>query len=1080
MIIRAWKKGRFVSLPAGVLAVVLARSIPGRLHAEQSFLLRFFPGFYAPLDNSNLTPGFTGTAGIDWRFLPFMGASLQGGYLNAPIIGGGSAQVLDVHLGPVFFWRPLSRFSLEADAGGGLYSASRNESSISGISFGGRLAAVYHITPALSAGIYGAYRQYAYTPEPFINSVSAGLGISLNLTEAFSRETRIRADTLNRQFVFPVSYSWYNENPFATVKITNNEKVDITRIRTSFYLERYMSQPKLCGVTSSLKPGESVEIPISAFFNESVMSLTESIVANAKIIVEYRALGQNKQADIPMELPIFHRNAMSWDDDRRASSFVSARDPSVQWFSRYVSSMVQNRQRPQIQRNIQVALGMFESLNIYGINYIIDPSSSYIELSGNSSSLDSLNYPYQTLMYRGGDCDDLAILFSSLMESAGIETAFLTIPGHIYMAFDLGLTEEEARKSFYAPEELIFHGGKVWVPLEITIPKEGFYRAWRIGAKEWRDADRRGAAAIYPMHASWEIYPPVSVPGAASRIALPSENTVAEAFDRSINAWVSAQIRPQVQSYEEQLARREDPEIRNRLGVLYGSYGMLGKAQEQFAIAARNGNEDGWLNLGNAAFLEQRYRDSIWYSQRVLQDDPENPVAMLALARSYYEENNFSSSDRWYAEIQIRDPALARDYAYLGSFFENRGRGFSLSDRLTTAPWALGGNSYAGLRTRTLEALSAEPAPRIGGLASTLSFTGARTDEMSFEMISAPSLAVQIESGSLTESRLPVPVETALLEPEEIIAAAAAERDAGQAEASRQPQALLSEPLTLVLPQFAAGDTGTGTVVPAERPKPEEIEPGPKPEALEPKPITVAEEDKTDSDPPAASPGPEPAPAAQQPVIVAETPQPVAEPDALPLQDIFLRRDTVLAEAKPEIEKATVPALAETPQPAVEAPIPAAQQPSALAETPQPAVETPVPAVQRPAIVVETPQSAVETSAPIAQQPSALAETPQPTVEAPVHILPASAAEAPAALPPETTVSAIEQKAEIPAAEQKSETLPQEVTPLQEAPLSLESPGSLTERPPMRKRLPRAFIAGIGALCAAALLAIAGLKRRKK
>ncbi|MDR1047317.1 MAG: hypothetical protein LBL64_06040, partial [Treponema sp.] len=804
MIIRKWKKGRFVSLPAGFLAVFLALSTPGRLHAEQSFLLRFFPGFYAPLDNRNLTPGFTGTAGLDWRFLPFMGVSLQGGYLNAPVIGGGSVQVLDARLGPVFFWRPLSRFSLEADAGGGLYSASWNESSISGISFGGALAAVYHITPALSAGVYGAYRQYAYSPEPFINSVSAGLGISLNLTEALSRETRIRADTLNRQFVFPVSYSWYNENPFATVKITNNEKVDITRIQTSFYLERYMSQPKLCNVTSSLKPGESVEVPVSAFFNESVMSLTENIVANAKIIVEYRALGQNKQADIPMELPIFHRNAMSWDDDRRASSFVSARDPSVQWFSRYVSSMVQNRQRPQIQRNIQVALGMFESLNAYGINYIIDPSSSYIELSENSSSLDNLNYPYQTLMYRGGDCDDLSILFSSLMESAGIETAFLTIPGHIYMAFDLGLTEEEARKSFYAPEELIFHGGKVWVPLEITIPKEGFYRAWRIGAKEWRDADQRGTAAIYPMHASWEIYPPVSVPGAASRVALPPENTVAEAFDKSIDAWVSAQIRPQVQSYEEQLARREDPEIRNRLGVLYGSYGMLGKAQEQFAIAARNGSEDGWLNLGNVAFLEQRYRDSIWYSQRVLRDDPENPVAMLSLARSYYEENNFSSSDGWYAAVQSRDPALARDYAYLGSFFENRGRGFSLSDRLTTAPWALGGGSYTGLRTRTLEALSTEPVPRIGGLASTLSFTGGRTAGMPLEMISPPSLAVQIESGSLAESRRPAPAETAPLEPAEIIAAAAAEQAAGQAAAPRQPQPLLSEPLALALPQFAA------------------------------------------------------------------------------------------------------------------------------------------------------------------------------------------------------------------------------------------------------------------------------------
>ncbi|MDR2303677.1 MAG: hypothetical protein LBE10_03720, partial [Treponema sp.] len=1005
MIIRKWKKRRFVSLSIGFLAVFLSLSTPGRLHAEQSFLLRVFPGFYAPLDNSNLTPGFTGTAGFDWRFLPFMGVSIQGGYLNAPVRESGSAQVFDVHLGPVFFWRPLSRFSLEADAGGGLYSASWNESRISGISFGGRLAAVYHITPALSAAVYGGYRQYAYSPEPFINSINAGLGISLNLTEAFSRETRIRVDTLDRQFVFPVSYAWYNENPFATVKITNGEKVDITHVQTSFYLERYMSQPKLCNVTASIKPGESVEIPVSAFFNESVMSLRENIVANAKIIVEYRALGQNKRADIPMELPIFHRNAMSWDDDRRASSFVSARDPSVQWFSRYVSSMVQNRQRPQIQRNIQIALGMFESLNAYGINYIIDPSSSYIELSENSSSLDSLNYPYQTLMYRGGDCDDLSILFSSLMESAGIETAFLTIPGHIYMAFDLGLTEEEARKSFYASEELIFHEGKAWVPLEITIPKEGFYRAWRIGAKEWRDADQRGAAAIYPMHASWAIYPPVSVPGAVSRVVLPLENIVAGAFDKSIDTWVSAQIRPRVQAYEEQLARREDPEIRNRLGVLYGSYGMLGKAQEQFAIAARNGSEDGWLNLGNVAFLEQRYRDSIWYSQRVLRDDPENPLAMLTLARSYYEENNFSSSDKWYAEVRNRDPAMARDYTYLGSFFENRGRGFSLSDRLTTVPWASGGSSYAGLGTKTFEALPAEPAPGIRGLSSTLSFRRAQTAGESLEVISAPSLAVQIESGSLAESRRSDPVETAPLMPEEIIAAAAAEQNAGQAAAAapRQPQTALSEPLAMVLPRLTVGDTGTDARVPAERPKPEEIDPGLKHEALEPKPIIIMKKDRTDSEPPSASSGPDPVqqpaviaetpqsvpetpvptvqqpavvteaprpapetpvPAAQQPAVVAETPQPAptatVEADVLPLQDIFLDQDIAPAEAKLESEKPAVPALTETPRPAPETPVPAVRQPAVVAEAPRPAPEAPVPASQQPAEVSEAqPEPAV-------------------------------------------------------------------------------------------------------------------------
>jgi transglutaminase-like putative cysteine protease len=52
-------------------------------------------------------------------------------------------------------------------------------------------------------------------------------------------------------------------------------------------------------------------------------------------------------------------------------------------------------------------------------------------LSEEAGIPDSLNYPYQTLFYRGGDCDDLSILFCSLMESLGVASAFITVPGHI-------------------------------------------------------------------------------------------------------------------------------------------------------------------------------------------------------------------------------------------------------------------------------------------------------------------------------------------------------------------------------------------------------------------------------------------------------------------------------------------------------------------------------------------------------------------------------------------------------------------------------------------------------------------------
>jgi hypothetical protein len=268
---------------------------------------------------------------------------------------------------------------------------------------------------------------------------------------------------------------------------------------------------------------------------------------------------------------------MSWDDDRRAASFVSARDPAAVLFARYTESIMRKHLRPEVPPNVQYALALFEALNIYGINYIIDPSSSYISMSEDASALDSLNYPYQTLFYRGGDCDDLSILFCSLLEVLNIDTAFVTVPGHIYMAFDTGIRREEGggrkeevgRRSlgeagtaeaalkeqsstllpppFSLPSLsslLIEHDGKYWMPVEITIPSEGFTQAVRVGAREWHgaavtlEANQTGKAEpgmLYPMRDSWKLYPPVSVPGAGERLpSLPAEPALVKAIEDSL------------------------------------------------------------------------------------------------------------------------------------------------------------------------------------------------------------------------------------------------------------------------------------------------------------------------------------------------------------------------------------------------------------------------------------------------------------------------------------------------------------------------------------------------------------------
>jgi hypothetical protein len=397
---------------------------------------------------------------------------------------------------------------------------------------GGGIRAEFHLLPSLSLYAGGEYTVHAFSDSP-LNIFNLKAGIRLNLSEIMGGEARLRGEKIEQQRVFPVSYAWYRDNPAATVRITNNEPNTVTDVNLSLFMDRYMGQPEPFATIPRLAPGESVDVPVTALFNEVMLSLTENVNANGQVLMSYRSLGARKETDFAVQMPVYHRNALNWDDDRRAASFVSARDPAVRLFARYVASIADGLPDNGLPRNVRYAAALFEALAAYGVNYVIDPASSFVELSENASAVDSLNYPYQTLYYRGGDCDDLSILYCSLLEVLGIDTAFITIPGHIYTAFDIG-AENSAFNTWQ--DDLIEHNGRLWMPVEITVPGEGFYNAWRIGAREWeQSAERIAIRAIYPMRESWLTYPPVTVPEAGDRLPdLPEEGEVVRRFTETL------------------------------------------------------------------------------------------------------------------------------------------------------------------------------------------------------------------------------------------------------------------------------------------------------------------------------------------------------------------------------------------------------------------------------------------------------------------------------------------------------------------------------------------------------------------
>jgi hypothetical protein len=513
-----------------ILAVlVLAAMLGTPAYAEHEFALSLAPVFEIPAGKEHFGPGAGGAAALDWAFLPFMGLSAGGGFSSLSTEAGSAFTLDRGGAGPFFRWRPFDRWTFRAGAQAGVYQYRWEDHAHARPFAGGGLQAGFHLSPSISLTVTGEYAWHAFSENP-LNTFTLSAGIRLNLSEIMGGRARVRAEKTGQRRVFPVSWAWYKDNPAAEVRITNDEPNTITEITLSLFMDRYMGRPEPFAVIPRLAPGESAEVPVTALFNEVMLSLTENVNANGQLLISYRSLGARKETDVPVQMPVYHRNALSWDDDRRAASFVSARDPAARLFARYAASAADDLPGGGLPRNVRYAAALFEALAAYGTHYVIDPASSFIEMSEDASALDSLNYPYQTLYYHGGDCDDLSILYCSMLEALGVDTAFITTPGHIYCAFDVGTPKQGEG---WKVEGLIEHEGRYWMPVEITVPGEGFYGAWRIGAREWKSAGEEGR--LYPMRESWMVYPPVTAPGAGDTMPdMPPEEEIARRFEEAV------------------------------------------------------------------------------------------------------------------------------------------------------------------------------------------------------------------------------------------------------------------------------------------------------------------------------------------------------------------------------------------------------------------------------------------------------------------------------------------------------------------------------------------------------------------
>ena len=497
------------------------------------------------------------------------------------------------------------------------------------------------------------------------------------LEEAFSAEPdqdsgepQLYTVSLELEEIFPSLLEHYRNGGAGTITLRNITETTIDRIEILYLLPAFMTGPVSVEV-GRLAPGASVTASLPAVFEREILSLEEDLPAQVEIRVRYPHAGENREFTEYATTTVHRRTALIWDRSEKLAAFITPNEDVVAAFAFHVLAQEWDAGDVQLPDTIRRALHLVEGLGRYRINYTEDPSSPISAVLGSPMAVDTVRFPRTTLYYRAGDCDDTSALLASLFEAAGIETAILTTPGHVFIAWN---TDEPAENRWMFESEstaVLTRGGTVWIPTETTALHRGFLESWREASRLVGRYAGSDDLEFIPVRSVRDDFPALPLPPATMTITEPAAEYLLPRVSSSWNEMVDLLYTTARTVLETNLERRAGsrrvPDL-NRLGILHARFGEAVKAQEVFVgiLDLRSDYLPAYVNLANLAEQRgDREQALVWLDQAELLR-PESPSVVEQLARTHFSDGNLVESRRYFERLTAIAPERAARISVIG------------------------------------------------------------------------------------------------------------------------------------------------------------------------------------------------------------------------------------------------------------------------------------------------------------------------------------------------------------------------------------------------------------------------------
>ncbi|MDZ7721737.1 MAG: hypothetical protein U5R06_02645 [candidate division KSB1 bacterium] len=339
----------------------------------------------------------------------------------------------------------------------------------------------YVLTNWLAVNADVKYHSIQY-PEKNYSGLQLGVGACVMWGQK-QQIFEIQDTKLVVQDIYPAYYKFYNTYPLALVTVKNliNSPIEVNVTCT---LEKYSVRPKQSGFIR-LQGGETRDIPVTAFFSQDLMQVREREQVMLDLDVKVRAASTHT-TEINAQIVVHSRNA--WDGEMdKLDYFLTPENEPVRNLARNASMSIDADQESCAA--LARARAVFNTLGQLNIKYVPDPNIPFYQD-------DRVQFPEETLELRSGDCDDLVVLYASLLESLGLQTAFVQVKdpekelAHVYLMFNTRLTPEQGGRVSSNEKRIIVRSipsgqKRVWIPVEPTLLGEGFEQAWTSAATSY-------------------------------------------------------------------------------------------------------------------------------------------------------------------------------------------------------------------------------------------------------------------------------------------------------------------------------------------------------------------------------------------------------------------------------------------------------------------------------------------------------------------------------------------------------------------------------------------------------------------